>query len=150
MTKIMYVGKHETVDIPTLEERSPGRIGRGQGTDVDPALAAELLKGGDWEPARDQYVPVVMTVEQAEAAERETAHLKLAAEKARGYDPQASVKAFAEGDGDPDVVHAPTPVVDTKPIADEAAEQGAGKSERKATPARLETAELTGNSKTKA
>jgi hypothetical protein len=40
MTKIMYVGEHETVDIPTLEEKSPGRIGRGQGADVDPALAA--------------------------------------------------------------------------------------------------------------
>lgn len=122
MTKIMYVGKHETVDIPTLEERSPGRIGRGQGADVDPALAAELLKGADWEPARDQYVPVVMTTEQAEAANRETAHLTLAAKKAKEYDPQASVKAFAESGGDADVAHAPTPVVDTKPIAVESAE----------------------------
>ena len=123
MTKIMYVGKDESVDIPTLEDKSPGRIGRGQGADVDPALAAELLKGKDWEPAREQYVPVVMSVEQAEAADRDTAHLKLAAKKAKEYDPQASVKAFAGGET-PDVIHAPTPVVDPKPIADEAAAQG--------------------------
>lgn len=126
MTKIMYVGKHETVDIPTLEEKSPGRIGRGQGADVDPALAAELLKDSNWEPARDQYVPVVMTVAQAEAADAETAHLKLAAKKAKEYDPQASVKAFAESGGAVDVVHAPTPVIDTRPIGEEAADLASG------------------------
>lgn len=127
MTKIMYVGAATTVDIPTLEEKSPGRIGRGQGADVDPALAAELLKTGDWEPAREQYVPVVMTVAEAEAADQETAHLKLAAKKAKEYDPQASVKAFADGET-VDVVHAPTPVIDTKPIGEEAADQaGDGK-----------------------
>ncbi len=123
MTKIMYVGKDETVDIPTLEEKSPGRIGRGQGADIDPALAAELLKGRDWEPAREQYIPVVMTVAQAKAADAETAHLELAAKKAKEYDPQASIKAFA-GLTAGDVAHAPTPVVDTKPIAQEAAAQG--------------------------
>lgn len=122
MTKIMYVGKHETVDIPTLEEKTPGRIGRGQGADVDPALAAELLKTPDWDPAREQYVPVVMTVAQAERADAETAHLKLAAKKAGEYDPQASVKAFAEGGDTTDVIHAPTPVIDTRPIAVESAE----------------------------
>lgn len=126
MTKIMYVGKFETVDIPTLEEKSPGRIGRGQGADVDPALAAELLKGSDWEPAREQYIPVVMTVAQAEQADAATAHLKLAAKKAGEYDPQASVKAFADGGDGADVIHAPTPVIDTKPIAQEAAAQAAG------------------------
>lgn len=144
MTKIMYVGKHDTVDIPTLEERSPGRIGRGQGADVDPALAAELLKGSDWEPAREQYVPVVMTVEQAEAADRETAHLKLAAKKAKEYDPQASVKAFAESGGEADVVHAPTPVVETRPIGEEAADLASG---GKAHGSKVETTELLGNSK---
>lgn len=148
MTKIMYVGKDVSVDIPTLEEKTTGRIGRGQGADVDPALAAELLKTADWEPAREQYVPVVMTAEQAEAADRETAHLNLAAKKAKEYDPQASVKAFAEGGGGADVVHAPTPVVDTKPIAQEAADRGLTVGdEPKATPAKLETTELTGNSK---
>lgn len=148
MTKIMYVGSHETVDIPTLEEKSPGRIGRGQGADVDPALAAELLNTADWEPAREQYVPVVMTAEQAEAAARETAHLALAAKKAKEYDPQASVKAFAESGGEADVVHAPTPVIDTKPIAQEAADQGlTGETKRDTPPAKVETTELLGNSK---
>lgn len=114
MTKIMYVGKHEVVDIPTLEEKSPGRIARGQGADVDPALANELLKTKDWEPARESFVPVVMTIAQAEAAEQETAHLKLAAKQAKAYDPQASVKAFEAGET-ADVIHAPTPVIDPAP-----------------------------------
>lgn len=117
MTKIMYVGKHDVVDIPTLEEKSPGRIARGQGADVDPALANELLKGKDWEAASESYAPVVMTLEQAQRAERETAHLKLAAKKAKAYDPQASVKAFdaEEIAAGGDVVHAPTPVIDAAP-----------------------------------
>jgi hypothetical protein len=73
-----------------------------------------------------------MSVEQAEAADRATAHLKLAAKKAAEYDPQASVKAFEEagGETEADVIHAATPVVDPAPPA-------------------LETAELTANSKKK-
>jgi hypothetical protein len=148
MTKIMYVGKHATVDIPTLEEKSPGRIGRGQGADVDPALADELLKTPDWEPAREQYVPVVKTVEEAERANEATAHLELAAKKAKEYDPQASVKAFVEGGGEVDVAHAPTPVVETRPIGEEAADLASrGKAHGGGGAGALETAELTRNSK---
>lgn len=139
MTKIMYVGKHDVVDIPTLEDTSPGRIARGQGADVDPALAAELLKGKDWTPANESYVPVVMTVEQAERAERETAHLKLAAKKAKAYDPQGSVKAFdaEEIAAGGDVVHAPTPVIDAAPPGAPGTPESANPG---ATPAKPETA----------
>lgn len=111
--KIMYVGKEAVVDIPVMDPRNPrGQIARLQGAEIDDALAHELIKGKDWQPANANYTPAPPDTDDPDelaAAGYSAEELAAAKDAAARYQPHASAEAAATS---PEVKNPP---VDAKP-----------------------------------